>query len=166
MQLLLSLITYFAYGANLDKDTMTRRILASSSLPSYNGVVEGHRLAFNVPDLPLGPAAASIVKSESDKVHGVCYELTLPQYLLLCASEGVPIAYRGTTVMVKPYGEDTRRPVRAYAMGVSNTRATERQPSQRYISIIRKGARDSALQEEWCSYLDQIQPWGGQLSDR
>lgn len=154
-------IPYFAYGANLDRALMTRRVQpffypTAELLDCFNCYVDNYKLTFNIPDITFGPAAASIIPKPKERVHGVCYYLSLNEYLRLCASEGAPLAYRIELVWVNSY-DKKKRPIRAYTLAPTNLNAKERRPSSRYISLIRAGARERGLNETYCEFLDTIE---------
>ena len=160
-------VFYFAFGANLDQSVLSRRVLAASELRPFPATLDNYRLAFNIRAglLTESPSYASIVpvdkaSSSSSMVHGVVYELTLPQWSLLCASEGVPLAYTPKVVQVNAYCTK-RGKLNAYTLLSSrkSTSSQEGRPSERYINIVREGARRQRLNEEYIQYLDSIRPF-------
>ena len=168
-------VWYFAFGANLDQSILSRRVLATSELSSFPATLEDYRLSFNVGVglLTDSPSYASVVpmggtssssscsgSSSGSMVHGVVYELTLPQWSLLCASEGVPVAYKPKVVQVNAYCFK-RGKVNAYTLLSSRQEKAgqEGRPSKRYINIIREGARKQYLNEHYIQYLEGIEPF-------
>ena len=163
-------VFYFAFGANLDEGILSRRVLATpDDLSWFPARLDNYKLSFNIGGTNLimeSPSYASVVpaqaissSSSSSSVHGVIYELTLPQWGLLCASEGVPLAYVPKVVECNAYTERGR--VNAYTLMPSRMGlgSKEGRPSKRYIDIIRKGARKQSLNEKYIQFLDTIEPF-------
>ena len=82
--------SYFAYGSNLNKDILEKRTLSppSSLPPPRPAILKDYILAIN-----LG-TAASVEKCAGGECEGLVYELPPRAFALLCASEGVPAAYK------------------------------------------------------------------------
>lgn len=87
-------------------------------------------------------------------VHGLVYQLTLQQFLLLLATEGVPIAYKLIRVRTINYEKPTREII-SYTLQSGNS--YEGKPSKRYINLIRKGAKEQDLDYEYQNYLSTIE---------
>ena len=154
-------IRYFAYGSNLAEAVREgrRKLKPFSAEP---GLVRDHRLAFNVPGFLSEPAFASIARSPGDECHGGVYELSASDWARLCMSEGVPFGYRVKEVEVELYyGE----PVKAWTLEAPPSPLTlfgDLPPSERYLSLIRDGARELGLTRAWQERLAQVQasPFG------
>lgn len=149
-------VRYFAYGANLAASVREGR-RGLSPLSSEPGFVRGERLAFNVPGMgPAEPAFASIQKSDQpdEECHGGCFELTVADWLKVCATEGVPFAYRVRSVNVNLYNGQT---VPAFTLD-GNGLPFQMPPSARYLALIREGARELQLSRAWQDKLAEIQP--------
>ena len=164
-------VFYFAFGANLDRGILSRRVLATTELSSFPVTLDNYRLSFDVGSgfLNESPSYASVVPLKdtnshgsvpNSTVHGAVYELTLPQWSLLCASEGVPVVYKPKVVQVNAYCSK-RGKVNAYTLLSSRQGKADQdgRPSRRYIKIIREGARNQGLNEHYIQYLESIEPF-------
>jgi hypothetical protein len=153
-------VRYFAYGANLAAAVREgrRQLSPVSAAP---GLVRDHRLAFNVPGFsPMEPAFASIARAPGDECHGGVYELSVSDWLRLCASEGVPFGYRVCGVDVELYDGST---VPAWTLEAGLPSAFgDLPPSERYLQLIRDGAQELGLTRTWQQRLAQVQaaPFG------
>lgn len=138
-------VRYFAFGANMASRVLTgrRRI---TPLETHRGVCKDHRLAFTVAGVGLEPAFASCDAARGERVHGVCYMLTLSDWVRLCASEGVPAAYRVVPVEVQCYDGDMQE---AYTLQAARPLPFSLPPSRRYLSLLQEGAREAGLDDEW-----------------
>eukprot|EP00966_Prymnesium_polylepis_P034575 804302-Prymnesium_polylepis.1 len=90
-------VKYFAFGSNMGAATLTGR-RGITPLEARGGVVYDHRLGFTLPGFGLEPAFASCDRAAGERLHGVCYTVSVPDWLRICATEGVPTAYRVETV--------------------------------------------------------------------
>ena len=138
-------VRYFAYGSNMATSVLTgrRRI---TPLETRGGVVRDHRLGFTLPGFGLEPAFASCDRAEGERLHGVCYTLSLTSWLRICATEGVPAAYRVITVPVECYDGLVRD---AYTLQASVPFPFSLPPSRRYLRLLQDGAREAELDPEW-----------------
>jgi cation transport regulator ChaC len=118
------------------------------------GCVKGYRLRFNLDGRPKGKAApANICVDAEQEVWGVLYRITRREMLRLNLSEGVPGRfYRPTSVDAV----DVDGQVVVAMAYVAAGNATDGQPSLRYISLLRDGARAHGLPETWVSFLDSV----------
>jgi hypothetical protein len=144
--------------------------------PAY---VRGYRLAFNLPAyLPLEPAMASLEAcqpAESDpnpsrplypygkpECHGALIRLSAEDYERVMVTESVS----GTDVNVRRYREDvvtaipydaSHPPVEAVVLRVyPHVRLRQDvAPSDRYMQILRAGARDLQLEPSYQDFLDR-----------
>lgn len=154
-------IAYFAYGSNLDATILSRRVGSDVTLVRTPASLDGYRLAFSLPSVTFVPAFACVVSCQKSQVHGCIYELSIAQYARLCVSEGVPLAYIPTQVQVTPYqSTSTRVNTRSVVTLVGRVAesAPDRAPSMRYISILRRGARELSLNESYVQFLDSVKP--------
>lgn len=119
---------YFAYGSNM----LTRRLAASERAPSAVvvgvGFVVGRRLTFHKPSQDgSGKCDAEATGTETDRVHGVIFEISIADKPSLDKKEGLGSGYdeesvnvvmTGTTIMAKTYiatkKERALRPYRWY----------------------------------------------------
>ena len=165
-------VCYFAYGSNLDESVLKKRTKTSDSerIPSIPATLDGYRLAFNSPQLLMGPAFASVMtSSRENRVHGSVYEINLNQYAWLLLTEGVPLTYKIQPVELEPYSNYSdsvlvksngiRRgsifKIPAFTL-LGTSEGPDRSPSKRYMSIVKKGARKHGLDEDYLNYLEGI----------
>lgn len=154
----------FAFGSNLHPHKRSSRT-SSRFLSTEPAVLKGWRLSFDLPAVPyIEPAMASIEPSlhvsteaedrpaedhstfEETDVHGVVLEMSRACFMALYQSEGGPRgAYFLQEVRVRRYRDGGE--VRAYAFRTKARARAKRAllPSQRYLELIRAGARLSGL---------------------
>ena len=157
-------VAYFAFGANMARSVLTGR-RGVVPLDAAPGRVKGHTLAFNLPGIPLvEPAFASIERAEPDaECHGVLYTLTPEDWLKVCATEGVfsPFGMGGYRVVSLPVALYDERTVPAFTLQAGGARvpsAMSLPPSERYLNLLKEGARENGLSLEWQRYLARIKP--------
>ncbi len=152
---------YFGFGSNLAASVREGR-RGLRPVTQKPGVVREHRLAFNVgAGFGPEPAFASLARAPGESCHGAVFELETLDWLRLCASEGVgsPLGYRLVEVPVQLYDGST---VRAYTLSAGLLRLpADAAPSERYLTLIRDGARELGLADEWLEQLDAIEPSSG-----
>ena len=146
-------VWYFAFGANLNDDVFrTRRNM--QPLEWRVGQVVGYRLRFNLEGRPKGRAApANIAPQPGDEVWGVLYRLTRRDMLRLNASEGVP-GWRYYPALVQASDRDGHK-MNALTL-IADGQAQDGNPSLRYITLLRDGARQHGLPPRWIDKLDQV----------
>jgi len=146
-------VWYFAYDSNMHAGTFTgrRRI---RPLESRVGRIVGYRLRFNLDGSPRGKSApANICPDDHQEVWGVLYKITRRDLLRLDSTEGVP---GGNYRPVWLNAEDMDgNPMTAVAY-VAEGKEGDGNPSLRYISLIREGARANGLPERWIRFLDSV----------
>eukprot|EP00899_Mesostigma_viride_P024271 jgi/Mesvir1/5028/Mv02236-RA.1 len=143
-------IPYFAFGANLNQRVLRGR-RGITPLAQEPAVLKQYRLAFNMLSLSaLEPSFASVEPSAAgDEVHGVLYRLTRSQFLSLCRSEAVTVhPYEGT--------QQTAFTLRTSDGPWRSPWGLDVPPSRRYLGLIREGARESGLREEWLEHLRNL----------
>jgi gamma-glutamylcyclotransferase len=130
---------YFAYGSNLWRKQMEDRCPDHRIIGK--GVLKGYRWMIS------SRGYATIVKSTSDEVHGVVYEISESDEKSLDHYEGVQSgSYRKEMLMVEVEGES--RVCLVYVDPVEE----EGKPRREYINRINKGISDSKLPPE---YIDR-----------
>ena len=146
-------VWYFAYGANMH-DSAFRERRGMRPLEWRPGRVRGHRLRFNLEGRPKGKAApANICPDPNAEVWGVLYRITRAGLVHLDATEGVPgRRYRHLWLDA----EDIEgRPLKAVTY-VADGLPTDGNPSLRYLTLLRDGARAHGLPEHWVRFLDEV----------
>ena len=154
-------VEYFAIGSNMASRVFEGRrgIKPSAKRPA---VALDHALTFDVPGAGFAePAFAAISSRTGSECHGVLYTISPLDWLRLCASEAVPVAYVPAFLTVECY--DGRR-VEAVSLqaapGLPRRRGgtDEPRPSARYLSLLRDGAAEAGLAPVWLEYLDRLEP--------
>jgi len=178
---------YFAYGSNMASATMTslRKLnpVASNAavLPNYKLVftIPGTPL--------VEPSWAAVEPTsncgEDDAVHGVLYRLDEDDFVKVCQSEGVPFAYRLQRCSVIPYvgtrkdtgnnnqddndagaqamTDNTTRKIRAVTLISANMKSPSKNkntpPSQSYLNVLIRGAKEYNLDDAYVEKLKAIQ---------
>lgn len=143
-------VWYFAYGANMH-DSAFQGWRGMRPLEWRAGRIFGYRLRFNLEGRPVGKSApANLVPDPNGEVWGVLYRLTRHRLVQLDATEGT--RYRH----VWADGEDKEgRPLRAVSY-IAVGKETDGNPSLRYLTLLREGARTHGLPEHWIKFLDGI----------
>jgi cation transport regulator ChaC len=118
------------------------------------GRVIGYRLRFNLEGRPKGKAApANICPDPSAEVWGVLYRITRCDLLRLDASEGVPgRRYRPIWLEAKDI-----QGIRLWTVTyIAEGQEKDGNPSLRYLTLLREGARAHDLPERWVHYLENV----------
>lgn len=146
-------VWYFAYGSNMhDSAFRERRRMQPSEWRI--GRVRGYRLRFNIGGRPKGRAApANIEADPGSEVWGVLYRITLRELVRLNATEGVPgPRYQPVLLATEDNAGETVMAVGYVAEG----EAHDGNPSLRYITLLREGARQYGLPEHWITHLESV----------
>jgi gamma-glutamylcyclotransferase len=146
-------VWYFAFGANMN-DSAFRERRGMRPIAWRAGRVRGYRLRFNLEGRPVGKAApANIAAEPSAEVWGVLYQITRAGLLHLDSTEGVPgRRYRHLWVEAEDIDGEQLAAVTYIAEG----KATDGNPSLRYITLLREGARAHGLPEHYLRFLDAV----------
>jgi hypothetical protein len=165
---------YFGIGSNMLRSKLENRGLNASKIDLIDmepGYVPNYRLAFNMRGFaPLEPGMGSLepingsrplLAYEKPECHGALVTLTAENYEKVMASEGVSFnqtnpGYEEIVVTVIPY--DTRKaPVEAIALRARPHVRLRKDPcpSERYMSILREGAKELGLLPSYQEYLNQ-----------
>lgn len=147
-------IWYFAYGANMDDSTLRVR-RGIEPLDCRSGSIKGYRLRFNLDGHPRGRSAPANLYPDPDaEVWGVLYRITRRDLIGLDATEGVPgRGYRHVQVAAEDRSGRTVRAVTYMAQG----KEIDGQPSLRYITLLRDGARAHGLPEVHIRFLEGVE---------
>ncbi len=147
-------VWYFAYGANMnDEAFLVRR--GMKPLEWRVGRARGYRLRFNLDGRPIGKAApANLCADTAGEAWGVLYRITRAALVRLDSTEGVPgRRYRHLWLDVEDEAGNTLRAVTYVADG----NEFDGNPSLRYITLIRDGARAHGLPESYLRFLAMVQ---------
>lgn len=118
------------------------------------GRVRGYRLRFNLDGHPKGKAApANLCTDPASEVWGVLYRIRRRELVRLDATEGVPgRGYRHLWIEAE---DAAGNPVRAVTY-IAPGNPADGNPSRRYITLLREGARAHGLPEPWIRFLDTV----------
>jgi gamma-glutamylcyclotransferase (GGCT)/AIG2-like uncharacterized protein YtfP len=139
-------VLYFAYASNMHRGQMQRwcpasRFLKPASLAGFRFVYDGYSVTWD-------GAVANIVKSDTEIVWGVLYEVTERDRLTLDAFEGYPREYDHRDVEVRDRGGNVSRAVTYFRTG-----RAPGPPHPDYERIVIDGAKESGLPDE---YIDRV----------
>ncbi len=146
-------VWYFAFGANMNDSAFRERrgMLPAEWRP---GRVLGYRLRFNLDGRPRGKAApANISPGPGAEVWGVLYKITRAGLLHLDSTEGVPgRRYRHIWLDAE---DGSGRPLRVVTY-IAEGNEKDVNPSLRYITLLREGARAHGLPDHYLQYLESV----------
>jgi cation transport regulator ChaC len=147
-------VWYFAYGANMaDSVFLERRRM--QPMAWRVGRIRNYRLRFNLEGRPKGRAAPANISSEQGAtVWGVLYSITRRELVRLNASEGIP-GWRYRPLWLQ--AEDALGNELTAVTYIAEGNATDGNPSLRYITLLRAGARAHGLPAKWISFLDGVE---------
>jgi cation transport regulator ChaC len=146
-------VWYFAFGANMHDSAFQER-RGMCPLEWRAGRVRGYRLRFNLDGRPKGRAApANLCADPHAEVWGVLYRIRRRDLVRLDWTEGVPgRRYRHLWIDAED-GEGN--PVRAVTY-IADGNEVDGNPSRRYITLLRDGARAHGLPEHWVHFLESV----------
>ncbi len=146
-------VWYFAFGANMH-DSAFRERRGMRPLEWRPGRVRGYRLRFNLEGRPKGKAApANLGVDPQAEMWGVLYRITRRDLVHLDATEGVPgPRYRQLWVDAE---DIDGRPLQAVTY-IADGNERDGNPSLRYITLVREGARAHGLPEHYIQFLDSV----------
>jgi len=142
-------VWYFAYGANLNKELMRKRV--GEWKDCKRGVLEGYRLSFGVFSKSWGGGVANIVEESNSKVYGAVYLLDEEQLKVLDRYEGVPNIYLRRKVIVKTDDGE----VEAVTYVAANPRQFVK-PSAEYLAMMQKGLKQHGYGNEVLKEVKRI----------
>lgn len=141
-------VWYFAFGANMSTQVITRR-RGVYPLTSEAARLDGYRLTFSEPGIPLvEPGFANIEPDDDAVVYGVLHYITQGDLAALDQVEGADYSH----VEVDVVGDRSGR-VRAHAYRNLHPGKSHR-PSRRYLELLRRGAREHGLPASYLAQLD------------
>lgn len=146
-------VWYLAYGANMHDSAFCER-RGMRPREWRPGCIKGYRLRFNLEGRPKGKAAPANICPDADaEVWGVLYRITRRDLLHLDSTEGVPgRRYRPIWVAAEDFGGTPLTAVTYIAQG----KETDGNPSLRYITLLREGARAHGLPDRWLRFLENV----------
>ena len=148
-------VWYFAFGANLN-DGVFRGRRKMRPLEWRVGSVDGYRLRFNLEGRPKGKAApANIEPQDGEEVWGVLYRMTRRDMVWLNSTEGVP-GWRYYPIWVRAEDRDGVQ-ITAFTL-IADGLPEDGNPSLRYITLLRNGAREHGLPPHWIDKLNSVTP--------
>lgn len=116
--------------------------------------VLGYRLRFNLEGRPKGRAApANIALDPASEVWGVLYRITRRDLVRLNASEGIPGRRYKPIELRAEDANGNSFPVVGY---IAEGNEEDGNPSLRYITLLREGARKHGLPDHWIAHLDSV----------
>lgn len=142
-------IYYFAYGVNLNKDVLRKRI--GDWKISKKAILEGYTLCFSVYSKSWKGGVADIREMEGSRVYGAVYLITEEQLNMLDRYEGVPNTYMRRKVKV--ITEDGV--IDAITYVATNPKGYVK-PSIEYLSNIIKGLRQHGYDENVIKEVKRI----------
>ncbi|HIQ29634.1 MAG TPA: gamma-glutamylcyclotransferase [Candidatus Caldiarchaeum subterraneum] len=135
-------VWYFAYGVNLDKEVMRRRV--GEWIEAKRAILRNYELRFNTYSPTWRGGTASIVEKEGAVVYGVAYLISEEQMKALDKHVGVPNRYSRIKVKVETEDGD-ELPAMTH---VSNNPKYHIHPSQQYLASLLRGLKQHGYQEE------------------
>ena len=135
-------VWYFAYGVNLDKDIMRRRV--GEWAEARRARLRNYELRFNTYSPTWRGGTASIVEKEGAVVYGVAYLIDEEQMRALDKHVGVPSRYSRIKVTVET--EDGEL-LNAMTHVASNPKHNI-PPSQQYLAALLRGLRQHGYGED------------------
>lgn len=146
-------VWYFAYGANMH-DSAFRERRGMRPREWRPGRVRGYRLRFNLEGRPKGRAApANLCADPQAETWGVLYRITRSDLVHLDSTEGVPgRRYRQLWADAEDGDGRSLKAVTYVADGMEK----DGNPSLRYLTLMRDGARAHNLPEHWIRYLESV----------
>ncbi len=146
-------VWYFAFGANMHDSAFQER-RRMRPIEWRPGRVKGYRLRFNLEGRPRGKAApANLSPDPSAEVWGVLYRIARADLLHLDWTEGVPgRRYR----QLWEDAEDIDGTALRIVTYIADGKEQDGNPSLRYITLLREGARAHGLPEPYLRFLDNV----------
>ena len=155
-------VFYFGIGSNMLRSKLENRGLNGSTISLLSmrpALVRGQRLAFNMRGFPpLEPGMGALEPAPDAVCHGALCEMRRDEYEKVWLSEGggqPNPGYEEVVVEACPYGETGGVVVEAIALRArTHARlATDACPTQRYLSILIKGATELGVQSDYVARL-------------
>ena len=148
-------IWYFAFGANMHDNAFRqrRKMRPAEWRP---GRIGGYRLRFNLEGRPIGKAAPANISPDPDaEVWGVLYRISRADLIHLDSTEGVP-GRRYRQLWCEAEDREGNR-VEAVTY-IADGKERDGNPSLRYLTLLRDGARAHDLPEQYLRFLESVNP--------
>ena len=150
------LIWHLAFGSNMSEDVMRER-RGIEPLESRAGCLPGYRLRFNLDGRPLGRAAPANLAPDPDaEVWGVLYRIRRTDLVKLDSTEGVPRRRRYRHLHAE--GRDIDGNSLHFVTYMAKGNLLDGNPSLRYLTLLRDGARAHGLPDHYIRFLDSVTP--------
>lgn len=158
----------FAYGSNMNKAVLQGRRMIKPA-ESVAAICPGYKLSFQQPGLPYrepGFATVEPLGPEGGQVcHGVAHRITPTEWRYYLETEGAAgqsdhgygvidvtlEAYDGRTIQAKT--------LQTQAKSIAWLRGVTAMPSERYLTLLRKGAEEHNLHSSYKEFLAQLKPY-------
>ena len=148
-------VWHLAYGSNMNESVFCER-RGLRPLEWRAGCLPGYRLRFNLDGRPLGRAApANIFPDPDAEVWGVLYRITWKDLVRLDSTEGVP--HRRRYQHLHAEGRDIDGNAVPLVTYMADGNAADGNPSLRYITLLRDGARAHGLPAAYIDFLDNVE---------
>ncbi|NRA32564.1 MAG: gamma-glutamylcyclotransferase [Polyangiaceae bacterium] len=143
---------YFGYGSNLSVASL--RAKGGTPLASEPAVLHNWQLRFNLPDFfPIEGGTGNVQRKAGSDVHGVLHACRDADLAQLDRLEAVGISYERVEQSVVTY---SGRRVRAFLYVGRQERLDDScRPSQRYLNILVRGAKEMRIEPSYISALEE-----------
>ena len=143
---------YFAYGSNMLKEQM--RVRCPSSRFVATGMVLGYSLCFPRVHDRWNGGVAGLREDSTSKVEGVLYELSRSDLTILDGYEGIAAKHYSRERVKVILKDESQVEAWVYFANVQGGGCFS--PSDSYINVMIRGAKESGLSAEGIAQLQQI----------
>jgi gamma-glutamylcyclotransferase (GGCT)/AIG2-like uncharacterized protein YtfP len=143
------MLLYFAYGANMDPELMSRRVPGARAVGP--GKLSGYRLAFSVYSTAWEGGAANLEVDRDAHVWGVLWEIPEGESQGLDAYAGHPTYFRREDVPV----DGPEGPAMAWTYRVAHQEGSYVRPTDTYLARLRSAIRIHGLPPEALEIIDR-----------
>jgi hypothetical protein len=155
-------VWYLAYGSNMNSKVFKGR-RKISPMEFHPVRVPGWTLDFHLPSMPyFEPGMASVHKiqkgSDEQELHGVAYLVSAADYAHIRKTEGggyEGMGYQDTLVECIGYDGKVIH-ARTLIRSENQHLVDHLLPSLRYLTLLRDGAREHNVAQEYVDYLDSL----------
>ncbi len=152
-----SVVYNFAFGSNLLQEKMTSRGIAP--LNACKAILHDWELTFNQLGFPpVEPSFANVVRNEGSSTHGILYELTVKDFVVLWRGEGSGQWYDTELVTARGYDGTTYQNTVVFTCKHSKLTKNGKSspPSARYMKMLLDGAAEVGLSDEYQKKLNSM----------